>query len=228
MSLKSFLSIFLFGGFMLLGAQTVSAQKKTIHVTPETAKIFVNGAEVGTGTYTLKFKRGEDFVMLKFEAPGYLPRTVRLFKDNPSKTLAYSLYQDEAMMQSSGADEGIDIANKNVTITVREGMSEDVVWKRMMNIAVMNFENIEMRDKDAGWIRTAWINTRFSSQVVRTRLEIRQTFAGEGIAYQVKISSEISDDPTCSGSQCFEKYDRVLKKYENIISELQTTLGSNL
>ncbi len=228
MSLKSFLSISLLGGFMLLSTQLVSAQKKTIHVTPETAKIFVNGAEVGTGSYTYKFKRSDDFIMLKFEAPGYLTRTLRLLKNNPNKTLHYTLDKDEALIQSSGAEDGIDIANKNFSITCREGMSEDIAWKRMMNIAVMNFENVEMRDKDAGWIRTAWVNTRFESQIVRTRLEIRMQFAGEGLSYQVRISSEISDDPECSGSQCFEKYDRVLKKYENIISELQTTLGSNL
>ncbi len=83
---------------------------------------------MGTGSYTYKFKRGEDFVMLKFEAPGYLKRTVRLFKDNPQKTVAYKLYEDEAMLQSSGSEDGIDIANKNFSITCREGMSEDMVW----------------------------------------------------------------------------------------------------
>ncbi len=92
----------------------------------------------------------------------------------------------------------------------------------------MNFENVEIRDKNAGWIRTAWVKTRFTSQIVRTRLEVRMQFLGDGLAYQVKISSEISDDPQCISDQCFQRYDRVLKKYEHIITELQTTLGSNL
>ena len=56
-------------------------------------------------------------------------------------------------------------------------MTEDVIWKRLMNIAVNNFENVEVRDKAAGWIRTAWVQTKFAYQVVRTRLEIRLQFA---------------------------------------------------
>ncbi len=224
---KLLLKISFLGLFVFLGA-TVFAQKKTIHVTPENAKIFVNGSEVATGTYTLKFSRGEDFVMLKFEAPGYLDKRVKLFKSNPSKTVGYTLAQDEAFLQSSGSEEGVDVANKNFTITIKEGMTEDVVWKRMMNIALMNFENIEIRDKDAGWIRTAWVNKKFASQIVRTRMEVKQSFNGEGLSYLVKISSEISNDPDCSGEQCFQKFNRILKKYEAIISELQTTLGSNL
>ena len=46
---------------------TCIAQKKTIHVLPENAKIFYNGQEVGNGSYEIKFKRGDDFVVLRFE-----------------------------------------------------------------------------------------------------------------------------------------------------------------
>lgn len=209
--------------------QVVNAQKKTIHVLPENAKIFYNGQEVGNGSYEIKFKRGDDFVVLRFEAPGYITRTVRLFRENPKKTILYELYQDEAEMNSMGAGEGVDIANKYFTVTCREGMSEDVVWKRLMNIAVSNFENVEIRDKAAGWIRTAWVPTTFAYQIVRTRMEIRLQFAGEGeLVYQVKLSSEIADKDCGRSDQCFERYDRILRKYEGVITELQTTLGSNL
>ncbi len=226
--IKTILKTLLVGGIILFGSQAAFAQKKTIYVIPETAKIYLNGAEVATGTYTIKFKK-EEFVMLKFEAQGYITRTVRLFKDNPKKTIAYELFPDDAMLNSLGSAEGVDVANKNFSITCKEGMTEDVVWKRLMNIAVRNFENVEIRDKAAGWIRTAWVNTRFAYQIVRTRLEIKMQFTGEDeLSYQVKISSELSDDVTCTGSQCFRKFDRILKKYEQVITELQTTLGSNL
>ncbi len=209
--------------------QYVNAQKKTIHVVPENAKIFYNGQEVGNGSYEIKFKRSDDFVVLRFEAPGYITRTVRLFKENPKKTILYELYQDEAKMNSMGEDEGIDIANKYFTITCRKDMSEDVAWKRLMNIAILNFENIEIRDKAAGWLRTAWVSTTFAYQIVRTRMEIRLQFADEDmLTYQVKLSSEIADKDCGGSDQCFERYDRILRKYEGIITELQTTLGSNL
>ena len=108
-------------------------------------------------------------------------------------------------------------------------MDEDIVWKRLMNIAVTNFENVEVRDKSAGWIKTAWVNTSFLYQVVRTRLEIQLQFADtEQKTYRVKISSEIADKDCGLYDQCFVKYERVLKKYSDVISQLQTTLGSNL
>ena len=208
---------------------TANAQKKTVYVIPETAKIFYNGHEVGSGSYEIKFKRDEDFVMLKFEAPGYITRTVRLHKNNPRKTISYELFQDDAFKNSVGVGEGIDLANKYFSVTVRRGMTQDDVWRRLMNIAVNNFENIEVRDQAAGWIRTAWTNTTFLHQIVRTRLEIQLQFAGnDELTYRVRISSEIADRECGINNQCFEKYDRVLKKYEQLISELQTTLGSNL
>ncbi len=210
---------------------SLNAQTKTIHVTPDNARIYVNGEEVGTGVYVLKFPRRDEFVQLKFEAPGYQPRTVRLRRDNPQKTISYRLYQDEALLNSVGASEGLDVANKFFSVTCRKDMTEDVVWRRLMNIAINNFENVEVSDKAAGWIKTAWVRQPFSNgQIIRTRLEIRlQTLEEGGLSYRVKVSSEIANDNECGHEdQCFEKYDRVLKKYEQIISELQTSLGSNL
>lgn len=205
------------------------AVKKTVYVTPERAKIFYNGHEVGNGSYEVSFKNDEDFAVLKFEAPGYIPRTVKLFKNNPKNTVSYDLFVDEAMQNSVGVEEGVDIANKYFTITCKKDMDDDIVWKRLMNIAVTNFENVEVRDKSAGWIKTAWVNTSFLYQVVRTRLEIQLQFADtEQKTYRVRLSSEIADKDCGLNDQCFVKYERVLKKYEQVISELQTSLGSNL
>lgn len=203
--------------------------KKTIYVTPERAKIFYNGHEVGNGSYEVKFDNDEDFAVLKFEAPGYIPRTVKLFKNNPKNTISYDLFEDEAMLSSVGIEEGVDIANKYFSITCKKDMDDDIIWKRLMNIAVTNFENVEVRDQSAGWIKTAWVNTSFLYQVVRTRLEIQLQFAdADQKTYRVKLSSEIADKDCGLNDQCFTKYDRVLKKYAQVISELQTTLGSNL
>lgn len=204
------------------------AQKKTIFVIPENAKIYYNGSEVATGTYTIKFKRDEDFAMLKFEAPGYISRTVKLFKENPKNTISYELFEDEAMLNSIGESEGVDLANKYFSVTCKKGMSEDIAWKRLMNIAITNFENVEVRDKSAGWIKTGWVNTVFAYQIVRTRLEIQLQFTEENeLSYRVRISSEIADKDCGFSNQCFVKYNRILRKYEQVVSELQTSLGSN-
>lgn len=218
---------------MLLVATTcVFAQTKTIHVTPDKAKIYVDGSEVGNGTYTLKFNRKTDFYVLKFEAPGYITKQVKLFKNNPNKTIAYKMAKDEFYLNSVGpngnasGEEAVDVANKWFDVTVKAGMTEDKIWKRLMSIANKNFENVEIRDKSAGWIRTAWAKTTFESQVVRTRLEIKlNTDDEDEITYRVKIYSEINNDIECTGEDCFEKSDRVLKKYVDVINELQNKLN---
>lgn len=213
----------------LVGFGIVSAQKKTIIVEPETAKIFVNGSEVGSGSYTLKFDRKTDFYMLRFEAPGYLDRSVKLYKSNPNNTISYKLQVDEAEKNSIGGEsESGEIANRWFDVTCREGLTEDVIWKRLMNIAVTNFDDIEIRDKDAGWIKTNWVTTSFPQQVVRTRLEVRMSFSGDGrISYRVRLDSQIKDRD-CRGSNCYVKYDRLLTKYADIVQQLTTTVGSNL
>ena len=107
-------------------------------------------------------------------------------------------------------------------------MTEEVIWKRLLHLAINNFDQVEVRDKDAGWIRTQWVSTKFSEQTVRTRLEIRLSFSGDGqISYRVRLESQIKDN-NCRDSNCFVRYDRVLKKYVDVIQQLTTTVGSNL
>lgn len=221
--------------FMLAiaGAMTISAKKviKTVHVTPDNAIIYVNGNEVGNGSYTIRFDKHTDFVMLKFKAPGYMTKTVRLQRDNPKETIAYRLYEDEAMKESVGSTEGVDIANKWMQITCKKGMTEDKVWRRLMSVAMDNFETVEVRDKAAGWIKTAWKKTTFSSgQCVRTRMEVRIVNAGEDeeISYKVRVISEINDDiSNCAGEECYVKYPRVLRKFYDVINDLQNSLGTS-
>jgi len=201
---------------------------KTIHVTPENAKIFYNGHEVGNGTYQIKFKKSDDFAVLKFEAPGYITKTVKVFKNNPNKTISFSLSKDEAMANSIGGEDGVDVANKFFLVQAKDGMTENDVWKRIVNIAINYFENVEVMDKDAGWIKTAWVYDNFSSQSVRTRLEIRHQYSGgDQLSYKVKLYSEIAEGST-KKDEDFQQYDRVLRKYNDIVTELQTMVGHGL
>ncbi|MBR1787357.1 MAG: hypothetical protein IJ756_09405 [Paludibacteraceae bacterium] len=224
---------FLFIALVLTSCLTVFGRKnvKTIHVTPDNATIYLNGNEVGTGSYTVKFDRHTEFVMFKLVAPGYKTRTVKLLRDNPKETIEYKLQQDEALLQSVGSSDGVDIANKWMSVVCKKGLTEDKVWRRLMSVAVDNFENVEVRDKAAGWIKTAWKDTKFESgQLVRTRLEIRISVNGDDdeLTYKIKLSSEINEDYNdCYDDQCFEKYPRVLKKFYDVINDLQSSLGSN-
>ncbi|MDR2853764.1 MAG: hypothetical protein LBV31_00470, partial [Prevotellaceae bacterium] len=130
---------------------------------------------------------------------------------------------DEAEANSIGG-EAANTANKWITITVKKGITEDQAWKRIMSVVTDNFENVEMKDKSAGLIRTAWVEQDFGGTViVRTRLEIKPDYSQDDNGYQIKLSSEIKWSGNTN--EGYEKYDRVLKKYQNVINDLQTRIG---
>lgn len=222
----------LFLALAVASTLTMSAKKiiKTVHVTPDKATIYLNGSEVGNGTYDIVFPKNAEFVMLKFECPGYLTKQVKLMRDNPKTTISYRLREDEAILNSVGAGEGVDMANKWMQVTCKKGLTEEKVWRRLMSVAVDNFENIEVRDKAAGWIKTAWKEVAFESgQTVRTRLEVRIVIGTDDdeLSYKIRVSSEIKEDPDCYGEQCYAKYSRVLRKFYDVLTDMQNSLGSN-
>ena len=204
-----------------------AGKKVTINVIPETAKIYVDGQLVGNGSYKVDFKKDVDFFVIKLEDDGYITRTYRLLKSNPKRTVLYQLPKDEAVEASMGADDGMDLANRWFDVRCRKDMSEDIIWKRLMSVATNYFDDIEVRDKTAGWIKSGWRPIQFKNQIVRTRMEVRMSFTDEDVlSYRVRISVQIKDDLKCRGDNCYKKYDRVLRTFEPLIQELQTSVSS--
>lgn len=210
---------------VVLPVASQAAKKVTIHTEPSNATIMIDGAVVGNGNYTVKFNRKTDFYMVKVSAPGYLTKTFRLFKNNPNNTVLYRLSPDEAMQNSrNGEDAGMDMANKWFEIVCAKGATEDEIWKRLINVSLNYFDNIEIRDKEAGWIRSGWKTTTFTEQVVRTQMEVRVSFnSSENLSYKVRIVSEIRDKQ--QNAMNYAKYDRVLNQYIPLIDELQTSIA---
>lgn len=212
--------------FLLLLSLCAQAKKITINVIPETAKIYVDGSLVGTGSYQVNFNRNTDFYVIKVEDDGYISRTYRLLKSNPKNTVLYTLPEDEAFASTAGMEDGMDVANRWFDVTCRRGLTEDQVWKRLMSVCTSYYDNIEVRDKSAGWIKTSWRITRFKYQTVRTRLEVRMSFVDDDVlSYRVRLVSQINNDNDCRGENCFKPYNRVLRNLEPLIQELQTTVG---
>lgn len=209
----------------LVCTEAMAAKKITINVLPETARIYIDGQMVGTGSYQVKFDKNTDFYVVKVEAPGYITRAYRLLKSNPKNTVLYSLPVDEALEASTGSEDGLELANRWFDVTCRKGLSEDVVWKRLMSVCTNYFDNIEVRDKTAGWIKTSWRVTKFTYQTVRTRLEVRMSFTDEEtLSYRVRLLVQIKDND-CRGENCYKQYGRVLRTFEPLVQELQTTVG---
>lgn len=224
-SMKSPKFILCFFAFLAFSFSAYGAKKITIKTVPESASIFVDGQHVGTGTYQVKFDKNTDFYVVTVTAPGYIGRRYRLLKDNPKNTVVYTLPEDDAEAASSSGEESGVEANKWKDIRCRKGLSEDLIWKRLMNIATSYFDDIEVRDKGAGWIKSGWHYSRFRYQTVRTRLEVRISFTDDVVvSYRARIVSEIKDND-CTGNNCYEKYDRTMHRFDPMIQELQTTVG---
>lgn len=208
-----------------VGSLNAGAKKITINVVPETAKIYIDGALVGTGSYQVNFK-GTDFYVVKVEDDGYLTRTYRLLKSNPKNTVLFQLPVDDAKLATTGSEDGMDLANRWFDVTCRKGLTEDQIWKRLMSVCTSYYDNIEVRDKSAGWIKTSWKLTRFKFQTVRTRVEVRMSFVDDDVvSYRVRLTVQINNDNDCRGENCFKPYDRVPRNLESLVQELQTSVG---
>lgn len=203
--------------FVLIAAE---AQTKKIVVQPQETKIYIDGNYVGDGVYTLKFTRQDDFFSVKLELPGYVTKNVKVFRQDTRKTISYTMVEDDSVIGSSSSS----LANKYFTVVVRDGLDEDNAWKILNQVLLNYFDEIQTSDKSSGFINTPWVVHTFpvSEVKVRTRVQIKQV-TNEGLAYQIRVSSEIS--PLNSKDYNYKAWDRVLKQYEPIINEMQQRLA---
>ena len=218
-------------------------RKIQFNVFPEDAKIFVDGKEVGKGSYSVKVseERCTEVIIVR---SSYVSERYELCNkaeyQQPEPTYSVKLSEDEAYQQS----EESSIANKNFTVEVNAATNPLDAWKRITSIIQSRFDEIEALDGTTTYLRTSWVGSTFNKNsqfksIVRTRVII--TSGGSApLKYNVKIQSEISkadcasfrssDDKyskaqiTTNMDQCFEPVDRLLRKYTDLIREIQVRL----
>jgi hypothetical protein len=207
------LLLFLFT-FSLAG----NADKTIVTVSERDAKIFVNGKLVGYGTAKLFVYKGE-CVNIKVSKQGFL--TVEKdycnkkgFSEPPEKDFI-KLEPDEAYTSTVKSD----IANNDVLISATPSIDN---WRTLNQIIVSYFDIIEVSDKETSYLRTSWVAHPFKSGVIRTRLITK----GDPSGYKIKLISEISNNPSASvrSDEMYKETDRILRKYEGLISEIQSRL----
>lgn len=203
-------------GLSLSCSAQFGGKVKTINVVPDKAKIIMGGAEVGQGSYSLNMGR-QDYVMLRLTCPGYVDRVVRVYRNDKRNAITFTLEEDESF---SASEANSDLANKYMTVNVREGLDEDIVWKRLVLTISELFPNLEVNDKESGWIRSSWEVERFAYVTVRTRIEIKEVMGFETPRYRVRLQSEIASNECGTHDECFKAWDRVLKTYHQAINDL--------
>lgn len=203
-------------GLSLSCSAQFGGKVKTINVVPDKAKILMGGAEVGQGSYSLNMGR-QDYVMLRLTCPGYVDRVVRVYRNDKRNAITFTLEEDESFSASEASS---DLANKYMTVNVREGLDGDIVWKRLVLTISELFPNLEVNDKESGWIRSSWEVERFAYVTVRTRIEIKEVMGFERPRYRVRLQSEIASNECGTHDECFKAWDRVLKTYHQAINDL--------
>jgi hypothetical protein len=208
-----------------------------INTPAEDTKIFVDGREMGKGNYAVKIPDGKcTEILIKKES--YITQKMELCnkKEYQEPEAAYSikLIEDDAFRES----EQSNIANINFSVEVKSEISKADAWQTLASIIQSKFDEIETIDGTTSYLRTNWSAKEYrysdktggyslNNMIVRTRVVV--TNGGSNpLKFNVKIQSELSI-PGCNNlnaqnDQCFEPWPRILRKYNDLISEIQRRL----
>lgn len=191
--------------------------------TPQTAKIYVNGVVMGTGSLQLSVPYN-DCVTVEVKEEGFIPEIRDYCKKagiNPPKSDYFKLQSDESYTSSIQSD----IANNEIVLNIKEGRTKEESWKIIVATVLGKFDVLEMNDEKSGYLRTSWIGVTFKANTVRMRVIIKQS-TDEPLSYKIKFVSEYSGraGTPFSADEQFAPFGRMLKKYDGFLEELTTKL----
>jgi hypothetical protein len=199
------------------------ARSREVQITcsDQNADVHANGKYMGKGNLTVIVRKEVDLTVT-VSLPGHLSesRTFYYRSGMPvEKSYHFTLRPDDAIEASSGSEWA------NTYITINSTKPEDVAWKTIGIIVRTYFSIFESSDHVAGYIRTAWAKDNYTQSTVRTQVIVEQASI-DPLSYRVKLVSEIANKPNVGAKddEKFRTWDRMLRKYENMMSELQTRL----
>ena len=226
MKTKLFIAVIMACTFVAMSGFDAIAGKKKIDfkVSEPDAKIYVNGTFVGAGSAELVIEK-DHCIKVKVEKLGYLTENIeycnlKTSEDVP-KDVRLILIKDDAYEASVP----LDIVNEDIEIKTNK--TELEAWKLLSQIITNYMDVVEVTDRETGYLRTAWETDYFTRNTIRTRVIIKLA-STDPLSYKVKIISEESGKPMTSvkDDEYFTEYNRVLKKYKDIISEMQSRLAN--
>jgi len=210
--------------FVLSASMVMAFDKKVkISTSEQDANIFVDGQLAGTGSVELKIEKGT-CVNVKVEKVGFVveERTLCDQKNQPepNKSEYIRMTVDEAFTASSSSD----IAN--VDISLKPSKDELEAWQLISRIVTSYFDVIETTDRETGYLRTSWVAQNFNGSVVRSRCIVKLGNTSP-LEYKVKLVSEYTNakGATVKADEVFKEWDRILRKYEGLIPEMQSRVG---
>lgn len=221
--MKNVLKI-LFISMAFLISISANAFKKTIVFTSSEpdAKIYVDNQFLGTGNVSIVVL-GNSCVNVKVEKAGFFTVNIPFCNKkgfaSPPKTYYQLMTKDDAYDATTQYDQA------NTDIEIKTSKNENDAWKLLSLIVTSYFDILETTDQNTGYIRTSWVAKKFDQNTFRTMVIIKRGSI-DPLTYKVKIISEQSEKPNTSikNDEEFKPCDRILRKYENLIPELQNRL----
>lgn len=196
-------------------------RKLQINCTNPEAEIYANGKFMGKGSRELLVQKNVDLTV-KVSLTGYLTETRTFYYRSgmpAEKAYTFDLKVDDAYEASAKTE----LANTDIGINTSK--KRDAAWEALTHVILLYFEVPEQMDERAGYLRTAWITQSYAQSTVRTRVIVR-TASLDPLSFRVKLVSEIADRAGVKGNDDdrFRVWDRLLRKYEPLIAELQARL----
>ncbi|TDW97566.1 hypothetical protein [Dinghuibacter silviterrae] len=204
--------------------QVFASDKVTVTTTPQTARIYVDGVQMGTGKVVVKISKGA-CVTVEVKMEGFIAET-RTYCDRkgvtePPSSDYIQLQEDESYTSTIESD----VANTDVQLNVNPSKSKEEAWKEIVGVVLEKFDDLENSDEKSGYLRTSWVGMSFKSNTVRIRLIIKQS-SDSPLVYRVKFVSEASGKTgtAYNADEQFRPFNRILKKYDGFLDELTTKL----
>lgn len=214
-----------FGLFLLFSFNTITqAQKVTVTTNPSTARIYVNGVNMGAGSLVVTVPSNE-CVKVQIAADGYLSEERTYCKKRgitpPPKSDYIELDVDDSYTSSVQSE----YANIDITLDVRKDRTKAEAWKIIVATILGKFDVLEMNDEKSGYLRTNWIGVTYKRNTVRMRLIVKQA-SEDPLQYKMKFITEISGRAGTSftADEQFTPFGRILKKFDGFHDEMTTKL----
>jgi hypothetical protein len=201
-------------------------QTVTISVSEPDAKIIIDGQTQGTGMLQVKVPK-DVCVNVKIVKPGFLKYEETYCNKKgvapPPKKQYFDMKRDDAEEASVKTNQ----VNVDFAVVINPKLDPMDAWKLATQIVTDYFDAIEVADKETSYMRTAWSIQSFQQNTIRTRLIIKLGNSNP-LTYKVKLVSEGSGAPGTSvkADEQFREWDRVLRKYQNVISDFESRMGN--
>ena len=217
---------------MLSSITLVHAREVKVSVTPSNAKIYVDGNYFADGVTTVNVTKKQEFVVLKFECPGYITLETKIYAHDKRTAASYTLRRDGFfdISEASGLVNkyfNVKVSPEFYTVGDDGKMDLSKAWKMIHKIILNYFDEIQTTDVASGFVQTPWKYVTFpeAEKQIRSRVSVKQNAFGEELSFQIKVSSEIGSILARRRDESFQEIDRILKDLEPIISEFQTRLS---